>query len=87
MKSVGGRFPRLGKAVVVSVLLVSGMIGWFACIDQWDARQQDALSRWPTVTRDVLSANRETRGDYDDEYTVVVIRFGYRLGGVSYQSS
>lgn len=87
MKFTKGRLQRLIKAVEITLLLVGGVVGLGILIDKYDAWETDKHSRWPTVWGNVLSAERETRGDYDDEYTVVNIRFGYSVNGVTYQAS
>jgi len=77
------RFPR---AIYISLLLIIGVYGSFFLFDRLDKWQQEQISRWPTVEGRVVSAEIEEKGDYDDPYEVVNVRFSYTVEEVTYTS-
>jgi hypothetical protein len=77
------RFPR---AVVITLLLFIGVYSIFFLINKLDRWQQEQISRWPMVEGRVVSAEIVDRGDYDDRYEVVNVRFSYTVEEITYTS-
>jgi len=80
-------YTRIIKAFIITVVLIAVVFGFMRFWTMLLNHHDKTLSEWPTMSGTIISTERTTSGDFDDEYPTLTVRFSYMVQGVLYQDS